>query len=308
MNKSAIELSKWYMDCVSSEGDALVAYAAEMRWRGLTIGYQAALEARGSQPVSSHSSLQPYDPPAVADSGIAWRSRPLGIYGAWTPTAVRPAIHETIYRSPAGSVEWSCLLPAAAARLSTGRGEMVGRGYVEHVQLTVAPWRLPVESLRWGRIADDEQAIVWIQWLGVRPRKDRRPPARGALRRAGSASRDDRAAPAGDPDTTVVYVNGIRVPAVQIDDARVALADQTTIELDRTTVLRSGALGATVGQSVPILRDIAPVRALAVRECKWLSRAVVARRGHPARQTWAIHEVVTWPRPARRARGQGPEN
>jgi hypothetical protein len=133
--------------------------------------------------------------------------------------------------------------------------------------MTVAPWRLPISSLRWGRIADEEEAIVWIQWLG-------------------------------DFQATIVYASGARVAPVQLDDERVTLADGTTIEFDRRSVLRSGALGTTVGSSVPVLRELTPLRILSTRECKWLSRAVVRRPGRPARERWAIHELVTWPGPA----------
>ena len=42
----------------------------------------------------------------------------------------------------------------------------VGIGYVEHLTMTVAPWRLPFTSLRWGRYAPVSCSVIWIVWRG----------------------------------------------------------------------------------------------------------------------------------------------
>jgi hypothetical protein len=155
-------------------------------------------------------------------------------------------------------------MPAATARLESRRGTLDGCGYVEHLRMTVPPWRLSIASLRWGRIATEDEAIVWIQLLG-------------------------------DFHATIAYSGGIRVTPLHVDDGRVALADGTTVEIDRGSVLRRGSLGTTVLSSIPALRKLAPLRILSTEECKWLSRATVTRPGRAARETWAIHELVTWP-------------
>jgi hypothetical protein len=273
VTRPRFELSKWYMDCVSPDGDALVVYSADLSWRRLRVGYEAAIEARaGHDPITS-ASLGRHDPPEGDGARITWHSPTLAIRGSWcrfgAPGHTPAPIHETIYDSADGVIEWSCLMPAADARLDTSSGPLQGIGYVEHLHMTVAPWRIPITSLRWGRIAARDEAIVWIEWLG-------------------------------DFQTTIVYSGGTRVTPVHVDDERIALADGTTITFDQRTELRRGSLGTTVLSSIPALRKLAPLRMLATEECKWLSRATVTRTGRAARETWAIHEVVTWPqsRPA----------
>ncbi len=264
------------MDCVSPAGDAVVAYCADLRWRRLKIAYEGALEMRAGGPAIASSSLQPHNAPIVDGSRLCWESRALGIRAQWTdvrpgPQAGTPQIHERIYDSPGGSIDWSCLLPSARGRIEIRQGTLAGHGYVEHLKMTIAPWRLPIASLRWGRIATLDDAIVWIQWLG-------------------------------SFQTTVVYVNGNRVTAEHLDDERLTLGDETTIEFDRQQVVRSGALRTTVLPAIPVLRDLAPLRLLSIRECKWISRAAITGPGRAHREAWAIHELVTWPKMAQGSR------
>lgn len=270
MKPSRFELSKWYMDCVSPAGDAVLAYCADLRWHRVNIAYRSALEMRAGAPAVVSSSLEPDEPPVVDASRICWRSAALGIRAHWTetrPAPKRDALALRLYDSPEGSIDWACLSPAAEVRVETRHGTYAGYGYVEHVRMTIAPWRLPISSLRWGRIATRDDAIVWIQW-------------RGGF------------------ETTIVHANGDRLAASQLDDARVALADETTIQLDRRQVLRSGALRSTVLPSIPVLRDLAPFRLLTMRERKWLSRAVITGPRRVPTETWAIHELVTFPKRA----------
>ena len=32
--------------------------------------------------------------------------------------------------------------------------------------MTVPPWRLPIEELRWGRFLSETGGVVWIEWSG----------------------------------------------------------------------------------------------------------------------------------------------
>jgi hypothetical protein len=251
------------MDCVSRDGDAVLAYAAHLRWRKLAVAYESVLEVRGSAAPASRSSITPHAEPVVAGPLVSWRSASLGVDASWCSLAAH--IRETIYQSQEGSIEWSCVVPAGTARVRTKTGEMGGVGYVELLHMTLAPWRLPIRSLRWGRVTAEDESIVWIQW-------------------------------AGGFEATFVYDGGARVTAAWLDDEHLDLADGTTLALDRGRVVRRGALGTTVGASVPALRRLGPAGMLAVEECKWLSRATVKRPGRPAKDTWAIHEVVTWPK------------
>jgi hypothetical protein len=67
------------------------------------------------------------------------------------------------------------------------------------------------------------------------------------------------------------------------------------LSLDTGTILRDGLLGSTALSVIPHLDRLFPDSILNMRECKWLSRAVLRRPGHPDSIGMAIHEVVDWP-------------
>lgn len=50
-------------------------------------------------------------------------------------------------------------------RLPNGE-EFVGTGYAERLDMTLAPWALPFEELRWGRFIGPSRSAVWIYWRG----------------------------------------------------------------------------------------------------------------------------------------------
>jgi hypothetical protein len=156
--------------------------------------------------------------------------------------------------------------PRSAAQVRIGADEHFrGWGYVEHLRLSLPPWRLPICRLQWGRFINATDALVWIDWRGPYNRQ-------------------------------AVYHNGAAVVAQVIGDREIRLADsETVLTLDTSAVLREGALGATALAVLPNLDRLFPAAMLNVRERKWLSRAVLRRPGQPDSVGMAIHEVIEWP-------------
>ena len=79
-----LELSKWYLDCITSEGDVFIAYAARLRGLGLRLSYSSILTCRAGV-VLEQTSLRGVETPRPHGAGLAWSSRPLGVRGVWTP-------------------------------------------------------------------------------------------------------------------------------------------------------------------------------------------------------------------------------
>ena len=61
--------------------------------------------------------------------------------------ASAPPIHRRLFESADGIVDWTCEMPRARTRI----GEVCGDGYAEVLHMTVPPWKLPIDELRWGR-------------------------------------------------------------------------------------------------------------------------------------------------------------
>ncbi len=256
-------LRKWYVDCVSDDGDVFIGYSAELRWRSLGIAYESALVSIDGEHVRTWTSLRNPAPPVAAFGRLDWNTPALGVVGNWTGAA--NPLRETIFSTEEGEIEWSCLLPSAEARVTTPAGDnLFGRGYAELLQISIPPWRMPVRELRWGRWLSGTGAVVWIDWQG-------------------------------DVSKRIVYRNGVRVDAPHVGNEALELADGTRLCLDQGCVLRSGTLGSTVLRRIPGLARAAPARMLAVEEYKWRSRGTLSSPGAAESRGWAIHEVVRWP-------------
>ena len=261
---SGFELSKWYADCVTDAGEAAILYQATMRIAGIPIHYESLLtKMRGSEAGAVYS-LRRYSEPQVEESEIGWSSRALGAKGRWTERGTGQT--ETLYASGDGSLEWNCMAPRAAATVDVSDSvRLRGWGYVEHLRLTVVPWRLPIRRLRWGRFVNATDALVWIDWEGPYTKR-------------------------------VVYMNGRIVEASVVEDDRVVLKDGTgELRMEASEVIRDGRLGETALAVIPRLETMFPDSALNIRERKWLSRAVLRCEGREVSAGMAIHEVVEWP-------------
>ena len=150
-------------------------------------------------------------------------------------------------------------MPLAQARI----GDRRGLGYVERLEMTIAPWELPLRTLRWGRFGSACDSVVWIDW-------------RGEFRRS------------------LAYVNGRPARAKSVEDGCVEFEDGSRLVMGPPLVLRQGPLGATALSAIPHLGST-PARVLRVTESKWRSPARFEPAGRSAVEGWAIHEKVEWP-------------
>jgi hypothetical protein len=201
--------------------------------------------------------------PVEEGTTIRWQSKSLKTKGTWerldSPCDVR------IYESREGTIEWHCVHPRARATVDLGQGVVIrGLGYVERLEMTVAPWNLPLEELRWGRFLSDSDSVVWIDWRGEHSRK-------------------------------IVLENGTLGGVTAVAESGIVLERNVKLCLSTGKVLRSGALGKTALGMIPGVNHLLPDRLLNVQECKWRSRGELLRENTRS-SGWAIHEVVRWPK------------
>ena len=151
----AFHLSKWYLDCVSEEGTAVVGYFARLRWRSLGLEYAAALVAPEDGAPRQVHALRSLRPPALSGGVCTWRCEAVGVQAEWR--ALDAPVRRELLRTPAGSIRWTLHQPRSEAHirlagdLLPGPGEIRGLGYVEELELTMPPWQLPFDVLLWGR-------------------------------------------------------------------------------------------------------------------------------------------------------------
>lgn len=259
----SLQISKWYMDCVSEAGDVLVGYSTIIRWRGLTKGVSSTLEHTEATGPRTRVSLWGFEFPELDGTTLRWRSRPLGVDGEWI--AEEPPVKRRLLDTGEGFIDWSCYQPRARVRVArSGSPEPIeGYGYAEHLRTTVRPWELPIEELRWGRFVAAGQSLVWIEWRGPRP-------------------------------LALAFHDGRAVEVTALGDDELVLENGARLQLDDHLALREGPLVSTVFSKTPLLRSLLPDKMLQTYECKWRSRARLSCPGLQDSRGWAIHEVVRW--------------
>ena len=154
--------------------------------------------------------------------------------------------------------------PKATAKVSIkNQHQLKGLGYVEHLLMSLPPWRLPLDELRWGRFLSDEDALVWIDWRG-------------------------------ETNIKLVFLNGAQVESPEVSEHEIVLGlEETSLALDDDRIMREGPLIKTALSMIPGLQKLIPLRSLRANECKWRSRGIL-RRGEYLSVGWAIHEIVRW--------------
>jgi hypothetical protein len=271
----AFQLTKWYLDCVADDGEVFIGYIARLGYGALSIAYASTLRCAPPAPPEARSSLRggsvsagsPVGGPSPELDGgaITWSCPALGVAGRWRGCA--PPVERTILSTAGGGVVWRCVAPLAEAEISLPGGRQLrGLGYVERLTLTLAPWSMPIDELRWGRFLARDTSLIWIDWRGPHQ-------ARIVLHNGEAL-----------PDVTVLRT-GIEAPLAGI-----------SLRLEDPVELRRGALGATALSILPgPTRKAFPGRIFAVDETKWRARGVLCAEGATPRAGWVIHEVVRWP-------------
>jgi hypothetical protein len=254
-------LSKWYLDCIADNGDGVIVYVADLRWKALRMQYANAMRFSGEK-VESATSIRKCSLPESANGQIVVTQPQLGIEGAWSGLAA--PIERIIFETSEGTIRWNCLQPASRVTLLLdGAREVSGLGYAERLEISIPPWKLPLNELHWGRFVTERDSLVWIDWRGPYSRR-------------------------------VLVHNGAELEPGKITDISIRSRDsQVSLALDHSLVLRSGTLGDTVFSGIARLAAILPVSVLRVRESKWRSRGTLSNAKHTV-SGWAIHEVVRW--------------
>ncbi|NNG17549.1 MAG: hypothetical protein HKM89_13820 [Gemmatimonadales bacterium] len=254
------ELSKWYCDCVSDEGAAFIGYWARLRWGPLVLPYAASLQKAPAEAPRERSSLLPGPAPVMRERVLRWNSKRLGIRGVWN--ARLPSCGRALLEAPGGAIAWDCHVPSAESCIDLANGtRMSGLGYAEHLTLSIRPWQLPFDELRWGRFLSEDDAVTWIEWSGRQMRR-------------------------------WVFHNGRALGVARISEGLIELPDDHgTLEFADPMVLREGRLLSGALRAMPAASLLLRGGLRHAHETKWLSRGTFTT---PTRTSsgWTIHEVV----------------
>lgn len=259
-------LNKWYLDFVSEKGEAMIFYAAGLRWQRLEVKYTSWLHYDPATGVTNRSGFKNLSFPEIDGRSLFWNDSRFGIVGRWD--SIVPTLTERLFESDEGYLDWNCHQPASTVRLKINDRILEGKGYAEQLILTMAPWKLPMNELRWGRYGSPEDQLVWIEIKN-------------------------------DGKQQWVWHKGMKTPDCLITDDQIMLpAEGITLQLNRQIVLESEKkvqqLVNKLIRYLPGINQSMTVQFLMADECKWLSRATMQKDGEVVGNGWAIHEFVNF--------------
>jgi hypothetical protein len=256
-------LTKWYMDCREADGRVAIAYWASLTWRSFGLTWSSVAVYDAGAPVRRTSGLGRSAEPCLDGRRLTWRDP--GIEAAVDADVLQTGASVRLFARGEGRLEWTCAAPAAEVRVRASGGTTVqGRGYVEHLVLTLPPWQLPIRELRWGRwiAAEASRSLVWIDWRGPAP-------------------------------ATWVLRNGALCPGATVSDTEVR-AGGDVVAIGARQLLHSQRLDDVLGGIAP-LRGLLPPALLAIEDTRWACDAPLRSSDGAAVPGSAIAELVRVP-------------
>jgi hypothetical protein len=170
-----------------------------------------------------------------------------------------PAFQYRLLEGSDGVVDWHCEVPRAQVRFRVGDAVLEGTGYAERLELTLLPWRIPADEIRWGRFLTADTSIVWIDWRGERPQ-------------------------------SLVFHDGRLKPVASISEEDIQFGRGLTLALADARVLNADVLGgllAPLETLRPLVKPIAQTH-----QTRWLSHGELLGAGRVPPQGWTLHELV----------------
>ena len=251
-------LNKWYFDVTTPDGDVAIAYCAEVRWGPLRQPVSGLFVAPASgTPAPWRFSPREVDEPMLDDRSLRWSSGPLSLSIDYARCV--PGVDHRLYDSPSGRIDWHCVVPRGEVRMRIGERELVGDGYAERLSLTLLPWKIPADEIRWGRFIAKDTSVIWIDWRGEHP-------------------------------LCLAFVDGQLEPAVSISESSIRFADGRELRLVEDRVLGDDALGGLLSPLESLRPLLEPITR--TRQTRWLSRGTLHSGDGIATPGWAVHEIV----------------
>jgi hypothetical protein len=259
-------LNKWFFDFAGDHGEAMIFYAAKLTWHGWAASYTSWLRYDAASGVSLKYRFRHVQIPQIKDNRITWNDSKFGVSGTWEAT--EKMIQARIFDSAEGALDWKCFQPASKVQLRINDKVLEGSGYAEQLILTVLPWRIPMDELRWGRFGSDENNMVWIELR----EKDKR---------------------------QWLWLNGERIENCIIEDDHITLPEKDLVlNLDQGVQLESEKkIFSVVGKLIryiPGFNKVMPLNFLMADEIKWLSKGQLQVHHKTIANGTAIHELVNF--------------
>jgi len=260
-NISDFRLRKLYLDCIDDSGNCFIVYWAEIRTRLISVVYSGLIFSDHKGSTIQGSSFIKIPCPAVKDF-LSVNYKPLGIKGSWERCS--EPLASTLLSYPENrEVNWNCHHPKALAEINFRDVTYKGYGYGETLTLTIKPWDLPMNELRWGRFLSDAFSIVWVYW-------------------SGSYSINKIFCNGTEFNDLIFEAQGIRFDK-----------EYYTLIFENVQVIRDGRISDSL-PATPLLRIISKSKILTSVETKYKAKSTLSANSVSVASGWSLYETVIW--------------
>lgn len=154
-----LHLEKYYFDIISSHNQVWIGYSARIKLFGISIYYsQSLLKQHGITKVKS--SFKYHELPSIESSISSTTS----LFSLKSLGDFKSIPVQRLYENDGGFADWQVIAPSSTFQVQLPQGLLDGKGYLEKLTLTISPWRLPINTLYWGRFIGSTHHAVWIRW------------------------------------------------------------------------------------------------------------------------------------------------
>lgn len=261
----SFSLTKSYLDCQTADGATIVCYASLLRLAHLKFRQASWLELLPDGTTKRRQTFIRGAMPEETEEGtIEWQCRGIHAVGQWQ--AEHPALPlQHLHTSGDLTTDWHCIQPRSRVTLRLENRHYRGIGYAERLHITLPPWKLPIDTLHWGRfLGNSGSSVVWIVWEGPHP-------------------------------VTLLWDTQKKLHTSGLHAASDGSSLQTEnlkLDFDRRHTLREGAIGTTVLRSFPALaKKLLPPSILHLHERKWAGAATLTTPSG-IETGLSIHEIV----------------
>ncbi|MGZ3812849.1 MAG: hypothetical protein ACXVJN_13965 [Mucilaginibacter sp.] len=259
-SKTSFFLDKTYLDCIDDAGNCFILYSATIKLLFFKLHYAALIFSdqynRVTERSSFHKSMITF-----SNDLLSFSDKFLNIRGDWEKAG--DSIECSLYSNSSGIVNWDCHHPIAHCNIIYKNHSFSGLGYTETLFLSIKPWKLPIDELRWGRFLAPGIAVTWIRWAGKNP-------------------------------INKIYCNGEEFnDAVHSGEAIIFNEGKNKLIFFNTSVIRQAKFSDHLSKA-PLLKLFVNRAILNSVESKYKSKTVFTDASGVTHNGWSIFEIVKW--------------
>jgi hypothetical protein len=255
------KLEKLYLDCIDEQGNCFIIYWAKLKFYFIKVIYSGLIFSDNKGVTIEKSSLKKMREPLI-NNLLLFYSQYLEIRGSWERTADQLPVF-SFNDALKHELAWNCHHPKALTEIQYNDTTFEGFGYAETLTLTIKPWNLPIEELRWGRFLTDLYAITWINWKGDNP-------------------------------LNKIYCNGEEYnDAIFQENSIIFGSGAYVLMFNEITIIRKGRLRNALS-NMPWIKIFFNPRILNTMEIKYKAKSTLVFNSEISASGWSLFEIVTW--------------